>query len=447
MKRITLFIISALVLGACTAGPGNEGPTIFQGRFIGYNDEYVEFFLPNDDGGFDEIKLNVKPDGTFCDTIQFDKDLYDAPLFADKFMFRICVERGKTYNAEFDLTEEGVETNFKFTGEGEAENEFLKHYWALDELESIAEVTSFKECQGILNDAYAPLLQELKSIPNKPFVKYYTDQIADKDNRIAYYFPFCAANTTGTCPDDADFNAFVKKQKKTDDEFGAFFQTVSSLVPYICDNINATEALKAAASCTVKPEQKEAAMTQIISSLVGSGNINGLAEGYEYYAQNVKNDDYLQKVDELCKNALLLAPGTDAPEIEFEDINGKVCHLSDFRGKPVYVDLWASWCGPCGQEIPYLAQFVEALGKDPEIACISVSIDEERSDWTTKLEEVGSNWPQYIATQAGQESISNSYFVSAIPRFLLIDAEGKIASVNAPRPSDPDILESLKELL
>ena len=90
---------------------------------------------------------------------------------------------------------------------------------------------------------------------------------------------------------------------------------------------------------------------------------------------------------------------------------------------------------------------MDALGKDPEIAVISISIDDERDDWTGKLDQLGSTWPQYLATAAGQDCISNQYFVTGIPRFMLFDANGKIASVNAPRPSDPDILEQLKDLL
>lgn len=448
MKKLFAILGTATALAACNQAPRNGGPTVFQGRFIGYNKEFVEFFLPTDGGGFQEIPLKVNEDGTFCDTIQFDRNLYDAPLFADKFMFRICVEQGKTYNAEFDITREGVETNFRFDGEGAAENTFLAHYWDVDMFKVIAEAATFNDFNRIINDTYAPLRSELETISNKPFVKYYNDELDSKEGQYSYYFPFFAADATGTCPDDPDFNAYVAGKKKlSDDDFQSAVEQVISNVAYLVKGLTVTEAVKAAASCSVNPAQKEWAMTRMISAMVGAGNNNGLQEGYDYFCDTVQNEDYLDQVDELCKNALLLHPGADAPDIEFEDIGGKVYHLSDFAGKPLYIDLWASWCGPCCEEIPHLAAFVESLGKDPEICCISISIDDERSDWTGKLEEVGSAWPQFLATEDGQKSISGKYFVNGIPRFLLITADGKIATVNAPRPSEPDLLNELKSLL
>lgn len=448
MKKSIIVFCAAALLAGCGTNTGNGGPTVFQGRFIGYNNEFVEFFLPTDSGDFQEIQVNVQPDGTFCDTIQFDKNLYDAALFADKFMFRISVEQGKTYNAEFDITEEGVETNFRFIGEGAAENDYMRHLWSINLAELIAPATSFKENREILDKAVSPLREELKTIDNKAFVKYYQNDLKEKETTYAYYFPFYAANNTGAYNQDADFDAFVAGQKKlSDQEFRTLTENVFTVASYSCNKISVTDALKAAESCSVKKEQKDLAMSIILNSLIGAGNTNGLAEGSEYFMDTVTNEDYLERAEEICNNALLLAPGIDAPKIEFEDLSGKIHNLSEFRGKALYIDLWASWCGPCCEEIPYLAKFVESLGKDAPVTCISISIDDNRQDWESKLKEVGSSWPQYLATEAGQASISGKYFVSGIPRFLLIDADGKIASVNAPRPSSSDLLEELLSLL
>ena len=448
MKTRYALLCAAALLAGCSTVSNNGGSTVFQGRFIGYTNEYVEFFLPQENGEFKEIQLNVKPDGSFCDTIQFDKNYYDAPLFADKFMFRICVEQGKSYNAEFDIREEGIETNFRFTGEGEAENTFLKHLWALHYVEDVSKATSFKDWQAYLTGRYAPLREELKTIANKPFVKYYTEDLATKEMQFSSFYPFFAASLNGAAPKDKDFDAFVSKNSKVSDEdFQKMLEIIAGNIPYILKGIDTKEAVKAAETLSTVPARKESAMTIILTSLVGAGSTDNLEEAYAYFSDTVENEDYLDQIDEICNNALLLAPGAEAPDIEMEDLSGKILHLADFAGKPLYIDLWASWCGPCNEEIPYLQKFVDSLGANPEIVCISISIDENRSDWENKLKEVSSTWPQYLATKDGQESISNKYFVSGIPRFLLIHTDGTIASVNAPRPSTPGLLEELKSLL
>ena len=445
MKRILIATLSTVICAGCASNnTGNGGPTIFQGRFIGYSNEYVEFFEIKG-GDFVETPVKVNPDGTFCDTLQFESDKYDAALFADRFMFRVSLEQGKTYTAEFDLREEGVETNFRFTGEGEAENAFLSHYVAANPYEKMKDVKSFDQCQKMLDKLYAPLLAELKTVDNKPFEQFYEDEIKSCKKVFLCYSPFHAAQASGSYVDDPSFEKFIAKNYNlSDEEFAVAMKPIFNNVAYMMPDIDATSALKAAASCAAKPVQKESAMTMMLESLVKSGNFNGLADAWTYFKEVVENKDCLKLADGLCRNALSLTPGTQAPEIEFKDSEGNVHKIADFAGKPLYIDFWASWCGPCCAEIPHLKKFVESLGSNPEINCISISIDSEESDWTAKLDEEKPTWPQFIATKAGMEAISDRYFINSIPRFLLIDAEGKIASVNAPRPSSADLLDKLK---
>lgn len=446
MKQL-LYIAAAAALTACTSQP-SDGPTIFEGRFIGYNGEFTEFFLPTDSGTFQEIQINVHEDGTFCDTIQFDKDYFDAPLFADKFMFRTCMQRGKTYHAEFDISQEGVESNYTFTGEGVAENDFVKHYWQAHNFEIIAQAKNYQECKAILDATFSPLRQELGKIDNKDFIAYWEQQMADLVPTLTCYLPFYASLNNGTYTPDADFDAFIAEHHNLSDiELQNRLNGVFTNVSYICTGIDATDALKAAASCAITPEQKELAMTMMIKAIVNAGNTGTLKPAYDYYKQEVTNAEYVKVVDELCYNAIMLAPGVEAPEIEFKDANGKVRHLSDLRGKPVYVDFWATWCGPCCKEIPHLAAFVESLGQNPEITCVSISIDDDENAWKNKIAEDKPAWQQYLATADGQKSISQKYFVQAIPRFMFFDAEGRILSINAPRPSDPTLLEQLRAMI
>ncbi|MCF0177708.1 MAG: hypothetical protein HUJ90_03700, partial [Bacteroidales bacterium] len=105
MKKIFTAIFAAIVLVGCTSGNKSGAPTIFEGKFIGYNNEFVEFFLDAGNGEYKEMPLNVAADGTFCDTLYFGKPLFDAALFADQFMFCVSVEPGKHYKTEFDITE------------------------------------------------------------------------------------------------------------------------------------------------------------------------------------------------------------------------------------------------------------------------------------------------------------------------------------------------------
>src|SRR5690606_21392400 len=110
----------------------------------------------------------------------------------------------------------------------------------------------------------------------------------------------------------------------------------------------------------------------------------------------------------------------------------------------VYIDIWATWCGPCLKEIPAIKKLKsDYKGKNLEI--ISISIDEEKDfeKWKKMIAEKQLKGIQLFADKDWNSEFIKAYGIDAIPRFLLIDTDGKIINSDAPRPSSP----SLKELI
>ena len=141
-----------------------------------------------------------------------------------------------------------------------------------------------------------------------------------------------------------------------------------------------------------------------------------------------------------------LLRGNPAPDFEMKDTDGKTVKLSDFKGKTVYVDCWASWCDPCCEEIPYLAKLVERFKGDNRIVFISVSFDSKEDNWRKALEKYKPTWKQYMAADAGKD-IGTKYMISGIPNFMLIDKNQKLVSFTAPRPSDEETYDLIRKNL
>lgn len=139
--------------------------------------------------------------------------------------------------------------------------------------------------------------------------------------------------------------------------------------------------------------------------------------------------------------------GMKAPVCEFNDINGHTHRSSDFSGKVLYIDFWATWCGPCKKEIPYMEKLYEHYKDNDKIALISISIDTNVEAWKKMITEDNPEWPQFIAEGAQNIKMSNDWGITAIPRFIILNADGTICSANAPRPSQEDIIEQLDKVI
>jgi len=143
-----------------------------------------------------------------------------------------------------------------------------------------------------------------------------------------------------------------------------------------------------------------------------------------------------------------LAKGTISPTFEnYENFNGGTTSLQDLKDKYVYIDLWATWCQPCKAEIPHL-QKIEKQFHDKNISFVSISIDDKKDyqTWKKMVTDKELTGIQLFADNAWKSKFAEEYMVKSIPRFLLIDKEGKIVNADAPRPSEPKLVELLNTL-
>ncbi len=139
---------------------------------------------------------------------------------------------------------------------------------------------------------------------------------------------------------------------------------------------------------------------------------------------------------------------TVSPTFDYVNYKGGKSKLEDFKGKYVYIDVWATWCGPCRAEIPHL-KAVEEKYHDKNIAFVSISIDVQKDfeKWKKFVAEKELGGVQLFADNDWKSEFIKSYNINGIPRFILIDPTGKIVKADAARPSSPDLQVQLDQLL
>ena len=120
--------------------------------------------------------------------------------------------------------------------------------------------------------------------------------------------------------------------------------------------------------------------------------------------------------------------------------------LKKYKGQVSYLDFWASWCGPCKKEMPYSQKMKkELLGKD--VAFVYISTDKNSDKWKSMIDQMQISGDHYRANNSVRNQIVERFNLQYIPRYVLINKEGKVADANAKRPSDPLAVKDIDKLL
>lgn len=171
-------------------------------------------------------------------------------------------------------------------------------------------------------------------------------------------------------------------------------------------------------------------------------------EAYQNFKATATNPVYKKDIEEIYANHKMMTGNAMSPDFNYTDVNGKEVSLKSLRGKYVYIDVWATWCGPCKAEIPFLTKIENDYhGKNIHFVSLSVDRIADKSKWVNYVKDHQLQGIQLLADKDFSSDFVKKYNINAIPRFILIDPSGKIVSGDAKRPSDPELRKQFDGLL
>ena len=435
MKR--RLIICAALLALLTAC--GEKPMVIDGTIKGYDGGLL---LVSATGDFSMDTLQVADDGTF----HFEKFIDKA---CDGF---ICVQGkgsswavfipGEEYRFDVDMTV--TPSVWTYSGKNQDAMDFLGYYRGIYSSFTDPEgLDDFKKYSAYWADCEKNALDSLAKVSSRKARELFTDKIAINSAYKNLSWAWKLRKNNIPFESDQDFMAFFDNVDLSEE--GMCKAMLSSMVNIKADIYDNTleysiRYLKAIDDLSPNLHVRDSVAAKYLESLFRDSKVGSeetaaflLAKAEEVGVDEATLEVYRQKAEK----ALQLVAGHEAIDFEMIDAKGNAVRLSDFKGKAVYVDFWATWCIPCCMQIPYMEKVAAKYKGDSRVACISVSLDKKVEDWLEKLDEDKPAWPQYRTADAGK-AVQTAYGFAAIPRFMLFDRNGQIVDIDAPRPQSFD---------
>ncbi len=445
MKKI-LPLIAALAIFSCKTEPKVDY-VLLSGKIENPKGDKVNVF------GNDfkqEIKLNE--DGSFADTLRITNDGYYS-LGHGRERTSFYTTSGDELKVTLDAAK--FDETLKYEGKGAEKNNYLAAKFLANEGFDFKEVYSNEEADFLkaIGDAKTKMEETLTNAKGLS-----DDFIATEKENINYeylanlsrypsYHPYFAKKENFEPSKDLlnplknidfdnekDFNLYESYKEIATGHHMKSIYTDSLII----DNVTALKNLKsqglknALASQLeyfISPSNKDA--EKLFNNLLAISN----------------NEDFKENLNKKYNKIKNLIAGKASPKFDYENHKGGKTKLDDLKGKYVYIDVWATWCGPCIGEIPSLKK-VEKQYHDKNIEFVSISIDTEKAyeTWKKMVVDKELGGVQLIADNAWKSKFVTDYAIDGIPRFILIDTEGNIVNADAPRPSDPKLVALFDEL-
>ena len=447
MKKIITFVL-AFALFSCAKEEKPEY-TIISGKMTGTKEG--KFTI---NGNSFKKEINVNEDGTFTDTLHLEYNgTYDIARQS------LYLEKGK--NVSFDANTDDL-TAITFTGDLAVENNYIaqksklsdeilgdaRSLYSLEESEFLAKIDSFdKKRDELLENTTFTVSdfkeKELKNIAYyknfllESYVNYHGYLTGKEDFMVSENFP--SATEITDFDNENDFNFSTSYRRLVQSNFDHLVQEETDKGADFYETI--ITKLKA-----VKSQNIKNALAENLSFQVSLANTK-MEEIYNELLAASTDDNFKKELTEKYNALKKLEKGNISPKFDYENHKGGTTSLDDLKGKFVYIDVWATWCGPCVAEIPFMKEVEQKYhGKNIEFVSISIDNKQDYEKWKNFVTEKQMGGIQLYADNAWQSQFVTDYAIDGIPRFILIDTEGNIVSADAPRPSDEKLIELFTEL-
>jgi thiol-disulfide isomerase/thioredoxin len=455
MKYLSIFHVTLLFLVFSCDQKGSFNPRItVAGQLENPEVDEIEVFIGDEMSSFD-----IHEDGSFL--IQFQADDPKTYAFrADRIFFSLFLSPGDSIQVITNAKD--FKNTFKLSGDKVLENTYLfekSNFYYDSNMMGLLEQDKMTYFEGKdkffsqQKERFEKLIGEYEINPD--FLKMEVAYFEFEPLMFDIQYPNYQAYFNEISVEEVDFPREETKSKLAQIDLGRAdllnVRSYTSIIDFIISE-KASEIISQDSLLKEASDAYEKATFLAIENLLKNQSV----KDYFHYMQVKSKLDYQGPVhaksaidkfmvenkspkmeDQLIKAMdkwTPIMPGEEVPDFSFVNAAGDEVKLSDLRGTLVYIDIWATWCKPCIAEHPYWDQLKEEYEGKP-VSFLTISIDDNKEAWIKMVEDKNMGGLQWLAENAWRSEITKHFMVYSIPRFFLLDQEGKIIDPSADRPS------------
>lgn len=457
-KIKTLLVLSLIISHVSGSAQTKNDFIIFSGVISNKTDDQIKIY-DFQNQVVSEIKL--LPEGKFKETLKLKEGFYTMD-YGD-FSAKLFLEPGSNLSISFDAKD--FKKSLKFSDQGGQINSYiqkkasknwgvvedLKIRYALSETDFKRMMTKAKASKDSLLFSQVNISENFKNNEKRNINYEYIIEMIKYESDPAHYTQNADFKVS------ADFLSDLKTFDYDNSEDFSFSNSYKNIVLGHYRKLGKEIAERDKhdnyyiSYITAVSNAKNQDIKNILLYEHAKNAIAYMSDVQEYYKIfiNSSTDEANNKaISQIYQKLLPLSKGNASPQfVGYDSYSGGKVSLDDLKGKYIYIDVWATWCGPCKLEIPHLGKIEEEY-KGKNIQFLSISID-KRADiekWKKMINDNKMGGIQVIADKAWDSKFIQDYFIKGIPRFILIDPQGNIVSSNAPRPSEAKLRDLLNGL-